>query len=167
MRVHLFLLVWGARRSARKQAGCARLQWQQLRFRVWPRFAIFFQPFFSDAYFAVYGARRALRSKTWVSATLHRQGPRMPPEARRVCFGITGASIRPIPTLLSGDTYAQTPLDRPIMLFRCVPDFADAPESAHNGSFRHRFAAVRVLADFSTSIYGPIPKASFAPKGWP
>ena len=46
--------------------------------------ASLFPPIFSDAYFAVYGARRALRSKTWVSAPLHRQGPRMAFEARNV-----------------------------------------------------------------------------------
>jgi hypothetical protein len=93
------------------------------------RASLFFA-IFSDAYFAVYGARRALRSKTWVSATLHRQGPRMAFEARNVCFDITGARNRPIPTLLPSETCAQTPLDRPKMLFRRDPDFADAPETA-------------------------------------
>ena len=81
------------RRAAR---GCTG---KSCAFRGWPRFAIFFA-IFSDAYFAVYGARRALRSKTWVSATLHRQGPRMVSEARNVCLGIRGARNRLIPTLL-------------------------------------------------------------------
>ena len=70
-------------------------------------------------------------------------------EARNVCFDITGARNRPIPTLLPSETCAQTPLDRPSMLFRPDPDFADAPETAQNGGFRDRSAAVRVLEDFS------------------
>ena len=70
-------------------------------------------------------------------------------EARNACFDITAARNRPIPTLLPSETCAQTPLDRPKMLFRRDPDFADAPETAQNDGFRHRSAAVRVLADFS------------------
>ena len=124
----------------------------------------YFPPIFSDAYFAVYGARRALRSKTWVSATLHRQGPRMVSEARNACFGITGARNRPISTLLPSETCTQTPLDRPKMLFRRDPDFADAPETAQNGGFRHHFATARFFANVSLSARRPRPKASFARK---
>ena len=100
------------------------------------RGSLIFSPIFFDAFFAVYSARRLLGSKTWLSATLHRQGPRMGFEARNACFGITGACNRPIPTLLPSETCAQTPLDRPKMLFRRDPDFADAPETAQNGGFR-------------------------------
>ena len=110
----------GARRRARKQAGCARLQWQKCEYRVRPRFALFWA-IFSDAHFAVYGARRTRRSKT-VPATFHRQGPRIYSEARGVCFGITGARNRPISTLLSSETCAQTPLDRPRTLLRRDPN---------------------------------------------
>ena len=129
-------------------------------FGGWPRVAYF--PDFFDACFAVYNARRLLRSKTWISATLHRQGPRMVPEARNACFGITGARNRPISTLLPSETCTQTPLDRPKMLFRRDPDFADAPETAQNGGFRHHFATACVFADFSLSTRRPRPKASFA-----
>ena len=121
---------------------------------------------FPDAHFAVYGARRALRSKTWVSATLHRQGPRMVSEARGTRFGITGARNRPIPTLLPSETCAQTPLDRPKMPLRRDPNFADAPETAQNGGFRHHFAKACVFAGFSLSTRRPIPKASFAREYW-
>ena len=122
----------------------------------------YFFPIFPDAYFAVYGARRALRSKTWVSATLHRQGPRMAFEARNVCFDITAARNRPIPTLLPSETCAQTPLDRPKMLLHRDPNFADAPETAQNGGFRRHFAAARFLANPFTSSCDHRPKASFA-----
>jgi len=132
MRVRFFLLVFGAlgRKTQRAQTGalCAVALAKVVSLGV-GRASLFF-PDFSDAYFAVYGARRALRSKTWVSATLHRQGPRMAFEARNVCFDITAARNRPIPTLLPSETCAQTPLDRPKMLFRRDPDFADAPETA-------------------------------------
>ena len=70
------LVLWGASRSARKKASRARPHWRKLR--VWGLAAgrLFF-PIFFDACFAVYNARRLLGSKTWISATLHRQGPRM------------------------------------------------------------------------------------------
>ena len=121
------LVRWGASRSARKKASCARPHWRKLR--VWGLAAgrLFF-PIFFDAGFAVYNARRLLGSKTWISATSHRQGPRMVSEARNACFGITGARNRPIPTLLPSETCTQTPLDRPKMLLRRDPDFADAPD---------------------------------------
>jgi len=160
----LFLL-WGASRSARKKASCARPHWQKLR--VWGLAAgRLFSPIFFDACFAVYNARRLRGSKIWISATLHRQGPRMVSEARNVCFGITGARNRPIPTLLPSGTCTQTPLDRPRMLFRRDPDFADAPETAQNGGFRHHFATECVFADFSLSTRRPRPKASFAREYW-
>ena len=92
-------------------------------------------PDFFVACFAVYNARRLLGSKTWISATSHRQGPRMVSEARNACFGITGTRNRPIPTLLPSETCTQTPLDRPKMLFRRDPDFADAPETAQDAVF--------------------------------
>ena len=141
------LVLWGASRSARKKASCARPHWRKLR--VWGLAAgrLFFG-FFPDACFAVYNARRLLGSKTWISATSHRQGPRMVSEARNACFGITGARNRPIPTLLPSETCTQTPLDRPKMLFRRDPDFADAPETAQNGGFRHHFATARFFANF-------------------
>jgi len=133
MRVRFFLLVFGAlgRKTQRAQTGalCAVALAKVVSLGV-GRASLFFFAIFPDAYFAVYGARRALRSKTWVSATLHRQGPRMAFEARNVCFDITAARNRPIPTLLPSETCAQTPLDRPKMLFRRDPDFADAPETA-------------------------------------
>ena len=132
-------------------------------FGGWPRVA-YFPRFFFDACFAVYNARRLLGSKTWISATSHRQGPRMVSEARNVCFGITGARNRPIPTLLPSETCTQTPLDRPKMLFRRGPDFADAPETAQNGGFRHHFATARFFANVSLSARRPRPKASFARK---
>ena len=123
------LVLWGASRSARKKASCARPHWRKLR--VWGLAAgRLFSPIFFDACFAVYNARRLLGSKTWISATSHRQGPRVVSEARNACFGITGARNRPIPTLLPSETCTQTPLDRPRMLFRRDPDFADAPETA-------------------------------------
>jgi len=160
----LFLL-WGASRSARKKASCARPHWQKLR--VWGLGAgRLFSPIFFDACFAVYNARRLRGSKIWISATLHRQGPRMVSEARNVCFGITGARNRPIPTLLPSGTCTQTPLDRPKMLFRRDPDFADRPKTAQNGGFRHHFAAARFFAKPFTSSCGPRPKASFAREYW-
>ena len=81
---------------------------------------------------------------------MHRKGPIIASEARRVCFGITGARNRPIPTLLLNETCAQTPIDQPKMLFRRDPDFADAPEpeTAQNGDFRHQFAAAVFFGDF-------------------
>ena len=106
------------------------------------RGSLIFSDFF-DACFAVHNARRLLGSKTWNSATSHRQGPRMVSEARTACFGITGARNRPIPTLLPNKACTQTPLDRPRMPFRRGPDFADAPETAQNGGFRHHFATVQ------------------------
>ena len=155
------LVLWGASRNARKKASCARSQWRKLR--VWRLAAgrLFF-PIFFDACFAVYNARRLLGSKTWISATLHRQGPRMVFEARNVRFGITGARNRPIPTLLPSETCAQTPLDRPKMLLRRDPNFADAPETAQNSGFRRKFAAPRVFANFLLLSCGPSPSASFA-----
>ena len=158
-------MLWGASRSARKKASCARPHWQKLR--VWGLAAgrLFF-PIFFDACFAVYNARRLRGSKIWISATLHRQGPRMVSEARNVCFGITGARNRPIPTLLPSGTCTQTPLDRPKMLFRRDPDFADAPETAQNGGFRHHFATACVFADFRPSARRPRPKALFAREYW-
>ena len=159
------LVLWGASRSARKKASCARPYWWKLR--VWGLAAsrLFF-PIFSDACFAVYNARRLLGSKTWISATLHRQGPRMVSEARNACFGFTGARNRPIPTLLPSETCTQTPLDRPQMLFRRDPDFADAPETAQNGGFCHNFATARFLAKPFTSSCDHRPKASFAREYW-
>ena len=127
-----FLLVFGAlgRKTQRTQIGalCAVAMEKVVSLGV-GRASPFFCDF-PDAHFAVYGARQALRSKTWVPATLHRQGPRMVFEARNVWFDITGARNRPIPTLLPSETCAQTPLDQPRMLFRRDPDFADAPETA-------------------------------------
>ena len=102
-------------------------------------------PRFFDAFFAVYNARRLLGSKTWISATSHRQGPRMASEARNACFGITSARNRPIPTLLSNETCTQTPLGRIRMPLRRDPDFADAPETTQNCGFRHHFATACVL----------------------
>ena len=87
-------------------------------------------------------------------------------EARNVRFGITGARNRPIPTLLPSETCAQTPLDRPKMLLRRDPNFADAPETAQNGGFRHHFATECVFADFSLLARRPRPKASFARECW-
>ena len=104
--------------------------------------------------------------KTWISATLHRQGPRTVSEARNACFGITGARNRPIPTLVPIETCTQTPLDRPRMLFRRDPDFADAPETAQNGGFHHNFATARFLADSRPSARRPRHKASFARYYW-
>ena len=85
------LVLWGASRSARKKASCARPHWRKLR--VWGLAAgRLFSPIFFDACFAVYNARRLLGSKTWISATLHRQGPRMVSEARNVLFWHHGRS---------------------------------------------------------------------------
>ena len=114
-------------------------------FGGWPR-AAYFPRFCFVACFAVYNAWRLLGSKTWISDTSHRQGPRMVSEARNACFGITGARDRSILTLLPFETCTQTPLDRPRMLFRRDPDFADAPETAQNGGFRHHLAAARFFA---------------------
>ena len=52
------------------------------------------------------------------------------------------------------------------MLFRRDPDFADAPETAQNGGFRHNFATARDFADFRTSARRPRPKPSFAREYW-
>ena len=43
----------------------------------------------------------------------------------------------------------------PKMLLRRDPNFADAPETAQNGGFRHHFATACVLADFSLSSRRP------------
>jgi len=110
----------------------------------------------------VYNARRLLGSKTWISTTSHRQGPKMASEARIACFGITGARNGPIPTLLPIETCTQTPLDRPNMLLHRDPNFADAPETAQNGGFRHHFATARFFANVSLSSCGLRPIASFA-----
>ena len=40
------------------------------------------------------------------------------------------------------------------MLFRRDPDFADAPQAAQNGSFRHNIATARVNADFRPPTVG-------------
>ena len=157
------LVLWGASRNARKKASCARPHWRKMRLWRLAAGRLFF-PIFFDACFAVYNARRLLGSKTWISATLHRQGPRMVFEARNVRFGITGARNRPIPTLLPSETCAQTPLDRPKMLLRRDPNFADAPETAQNSGFRRKFAAPRVFANFLLLSCGPSPSASFARK---
>ena len=133
---------------------------ESCEFGGWPQVAYFFD--FFGACFAVYNARRLLGSKTWISPTFHRQGPRMVSEARNACFGITGARNRPIPTLLPNETCTQTPLNRPKMLFRRDPDFTDAPETAQNGDFRHHFATALFFADFRPSTRRPRPKASFA-----
>ena len=165
-----FLVGFGAlgRKSQRAQkASCARPQWRKLR--VWGLAAgrLFF-PIFFDACFAVCNARRLLRSKTWISATFHRQGPRMISEARNACFGITGARNRPIPTLLPSETCAQTPLDRPKMLFRRDPDFADAPETAKMTDFdTDPPQCVFWRISQRNSVVSHRPKPSFAPKGWP
>ena len=90
----------------------------------------------------------------------------MASEARNVRFGITGARNRPIPTLLPSKTCAQTPLDRPKMLLRRDPNFADAPETAQNGGFRHHFATARFFANFLSSSCDHRPKASFAREYW-
>ena len=87
-------------------------------------------------------------------------------EARIACFGIAGARNRPSPTLFPSETCTQTPLNRPRMRFRRDPDFADAPETAQNGGFRHRFATARVFADFRPSSCDHRPKASFAREYW-
>ena len=150
------LVLWGASRSARKKASCARPHWRKLR--VWGLAAgRLFSPIFFDACFAVYNARRLLGSKTWISATSHRQGPKMATEARNACLGITGARNRPTPRLLPNETCTQTPLDRPKLLFRRDPDFADAPEPAQDGDFRHHFATACVFADFRPSTRRPGP----------
>ena len=159
------LVLWGASRSARKKASCAQPHWRKLRVCGLAAGRLFF-PIFFDACFAVYNARRLLGSKTWISATFHRQGPRMVSEARNSCFGITGARNRHIPTLLPSETCTQTPLDRPKMLFRHDPAFADAPETAQDGGFRHHFAKACVFADFRPSIRRPRPKAPFARDYW-
>ena len=146
--VRFFLLAFGAlgRKSQRAQKGelCAAALAEVASLGVGRGSLIF--PIFFDACFAVYNARRLLGSKTWISATLHRQGPRMVSEARNACFGITGARNRPIPTLLPSETCTQTPLDRPKMLFRHDPDFADRPKTAQNGGFRRHFAAACFFA---------------------
>ena len=72
----------------------------------------------------------------------------------------------PFPRCFPSETCTQTPLDRPQMLFRRDPDFADAPETAQNGGFRHHFATERVFADFSLSTRRPRPEASFAREYW-
>ena len=112
------------------------------------RGSLVFSPIFFDACFAVYNVRRLLGSKTWISATSHWQGPRIASEARNSFFGITGARNRPIPTPLPIETCTQTPLDRPKLLFRRDPDFANTPETAQDGGFRHHFATACVFADF-------------------
>ena len=130
MCVRFFLLVFGAlgRKTQRRKTGalCAIAMANVVSLGV-GRTSLFFFAIFPDAHFAVYGARRALRSKIWVSGTLHRQGPRMTFDARNVSFGIIGARKRLIPTLLPSETCAQTPLDRPSMLLRRDPDFAAMP----------------------------------------
>ena len=88
---------FGAQVAARaKKASCARPHWRKLR--VWGLAAgrLFF-PIFFDACFAVYNARRLLGSKTWISATLHRQGPRMVSEARNACFGTSKPTEGEVP----------------------------------------------------------------------
>ena len=84
-------------------------------------------------------------------------------------FGLTTDTTvrnRLVLTLLSGETCAQTPLDRPEMHFRREPDFADAPGTAENGGFRHQCTAACCFADFRPSTRRPRPKASFAREHW-
>ena len=139
------LVLWGTSRSSRKRGELCAAALAKVASLGVGRGSLFFLSIFPDARFAVYSARQARRSKTWVSATLHRQGPRTVSEARGACFGITSGHNRPILTLLTGETCAQTPLDRPEMHFRREPDFADAPETALNGGFRHQFSAACFL----------------------
>ena len=77
--VRFFLLAFGAlgRKSQRAQKGelCAAALAEVASLGV-GRGSLIFSPIFFDACFAVYNARRLLGSKTWISATLHRQGPR-------------------------------------------------------------------------------------------
>ena len=164
MHVRFVLLAFGALggKSQRAQKGelCAAALAEVASLRL-AAGRLFF-PIFFHACFAVYNARRLLGSKTWISATSHRQGPRMVSEARNACFGMTGARNRPIPTLLPSETCTQTPLDRPKMLFRRDPDFADAPETAQNGGFRHHFPTACFFTNFSLSSCDHRPKASFA-----
>ena len=51
-------------------------------------------------------------------------------------------------------------------LFRRDPDFADAPETAQDGGFRHHFATACVFADFRPSTCRPRPKAPIAHEYW-
>ena len=164
-----FLLVFGAlgHKTQRAQTGglCAVAFAKVSSLRA-GRASLFFA-ILPDAHFAVYGARRALRSKTRVSATMHRQGPRMATEARDVCFGITGARNRPIYTLLTDETCAQTPLGR-LKECSCAatqisPIRLKPPKMAvFVANSPHR----AVLPFFLYSC-GPRPEGPFAPNGWP
>ena len=160
------LLAFGAlgRKSQRAREGelCAAALAEVASLGVGRGSLIF--PIFRGACFAVYNARRLLGSKTGISATLHRQGPRMASEKRHACFGITGARNRPIPTLLSIETCTQTRLGRLKMPFRPDPDIADAPETARG--FRHLFATACVFADFRPPARRPRPEPSFAREYW-
>ena len=144
-----FLLAFGAlgRKSQRAQKGelCAAAMAEM---RVWGLAAgrLFFRLFsmrvlrfimLGDCWGQKHGfrPRRTGRAPEWWS------------EARNACFGITGARNRRIPTLLPYETCTQTPLDRPKLLFRRDPDFADAPETAQNGGFRRHFAAARFFRE--------------------
>ena len=138
------LLAFGAlgRKSQRAQkASCARPQWRKLR--VWRLAA---GRFFSRLF-------RCVFCGLWCSATAGVKNMDFGHVAD-ACFGITGARIRPIPTLLPSETCTQTPLDRPKMPLRRDPNFADAPETAQNGGFRHHFAAACVFADFDRQPVG-------------
>ena len=167
--VRFLLLAFDAlgRKSQRAQKGelCAAALAEVASLGVGRGLLIF--PIFFDACYAVYNARRLLGSKTRISATLHRQGPRsVSDEAINACFGITGTRNRPLPTLLPSETCTQTPLGRLKMPFHRDPDFADAPETTQNGGFRHHFATACVFADFRPSTRRHRPKASFARKYW-
>jgi hypothetical protein len=87
--VRFLLLAFGAlgRKSQRAQKGelCAAALAEVASLGV-GRGSLIFSRIFFDACFAVYDARRLLGSKTWISATLHRQGPRMVSDSRKCLF---------------------------------------------------------------------------------
>ena len=165
-------MLWGASRSARKKASCARPHW--LKLRVWGLAAgRLFSPIFSmrvSRFIIYYNARRLRGLKNMDFGHVAPAGPQNGPRSERcACFGITGArnSNRPIPTLLPSETCTQTPLDRPRMLFRRDPDFADAPETTQNGGFRRQFAAARFFTKpLTSSCDHNRPNASFAHTVW-
>ena len=155
--VRFFLLAFGAlgRKSQRAQKGelCAAALAEVASLEVGR--GSLFSPTFFDACFAVYDARRLLGSKTWISATLQ-----MPVLASQAL------ATDPFPRFFQARPARKLRLTDPKCLFRRDPDFADAPETAQDGGFRHHFATACVFADFRPSTCRPRPKAPIAHEYW-
>ena len=81
-------------------------------------------------------------------------GPQNGLRSEKRLFWHHGRSQQTHSTLLPSETCAQTPLDRPKMLLRRDPNFANAPETAQNGGFRHHFATASILRIFNCQPVG-------------